>query len=375
LSGVFVLLSSLKVIFMKTFINVLFTAAIFISFLQACSKSYGGGPPTTSSNVNVTTIAGSGTAGFTNGDSLNAEFDAPTGIVLDAQGNIYVTDRNNNCVRLINTLGVVSTLAGNGEPGYLNGTGAAAEFHSPDVGICVDSNLNVFLSDQVNCAIREINSMDVVTTLAGNGIPGLVNGIGPNAEFNYPRGITIDGEGNLYVGDEYNNCIRKVTSTGSVTVLAGNGTAGYVDGAASTAEFNNIAGVALDGQGNLYVADDGNNRIRIVTTSGNVYTVAGNGISGFADGTALNAEFGDARGLAVDTQGNIYVGDYSNNAIRKITTSGMVSTIAGNGTAGHIDGKGTSAEFNYPIGVTIDSNGNLYVADSGNNRIRKITLD
>ncbi len=360
---------------MKTFINVLFTAAIFISFLQACSKSYGGGPPTTSSNVNVTTIAGSGTAGFTNGDSLNAEFDAPTGIVLDAQGNIYVTDRNNNCVRLINTLGVVSTLAGNGEPGYLNGTGAAAEFHSPDVGICVDSNLNVFLSDQVNCAIREINSMDVVTTLAGNGIPGLVNGIGPNAEFNYPRGITIDGEGNLYVGDEYNNCIRKVTSTGSVTVLAGNGTAGYVDGAASTAEFNNIAGVALDGQGNLYVADDGNNRIRIVTTSGNVYTVAGNGISGFADGTALNAEFGDARGLAVDTQGNIYVGDYSNNAIRKITTSGMVSTIAGNGTAGHIDGKGTSAEFNYPIGVTIDSNGNLYVADSGNNRIRKITLD
>ena len=224
-----------------------------------------------------------------------------------------------------------------------------------------------------------------VTTLAGNGTRGYADGTGGptgTAKFNGPMGVAVDAAGNVFVAELYNNRIRKVDPSGNVTTLAGNGTQGYADGTGGptgTAEFDRPGGVAVDAAGNVYVADTYNNCIRKVDPSGNVTTLAGNGTAGYADGTGGptgTAEFNNPGGVAVDAAGNVYVADYGNNRIRKVDPSGNVTTLAGNGTPAYADGTGGptgTAEFWGPAGVAVDTAGNVFVADGTNNRIRKIT--
>jgi sugar lactone lactonase YvrE len=267
----------------------------------------------------------------------------------------------------------VSTLAGSGTLGFANGSGTAATFNYP-IGVAVDSGGNVYVADKNNHRIRKITPAGVVSTFAGSGTEGFLNGTGTAAQFNHPIGVAVDSEGNVYVADTYNHRIRKITPQGVVSTFAGNGTEGFADGTGTAAQFYNPAGVAVDGAGNVYVADTYNHRIRKITPQGEVSTLAGSGTEGFADGTGTAAQFRGPIGVAVDGEGNVYVADESNHRIRKITPAGEVSTFAGSGTEGFLNGTGTTAQFNHPSGVALDSDGNVYVADESNHRIRKITI-
>jgi len=213
-----------------------------------------------------------------------------------------------------------------------------------------------------------------VTTLAGTGSTVFVDGPGISATFNSPRGVAVDGAGNVYVADTGNHRIRKISPAGVVTTLAGTGSTVFVDGPGITATFNQPFGVAVDGTGNVYVADVFNHRIRKITSAGAVTTLAGDGTQGFLDNAnGTSARFDAPFGVAVDGAGNVYVGDTQNHRIRKITSAGAVTTLAGNGTTGSADANGTSAQFAFPFGVAVDgAGGNVYVADQNNNRIRHI---
>jgi sugar lactone lactonase YvrE len=334
----------------------------------------------TSSGV-VTTLAGQaydgdGSTLFADGTGTNTKFNFPHGVKLDSLGNIYVADTNNNRIRKITPSGVVTTLAGNGTSGFADGTGTKAIFFHP-VDLVVDSLGNIYVADTYNHRIRKITSSGVVTTLAGSGTAGFADGTGTNSMFYSPRGIALDSSGLVYVADSDNNRIRKITASGAVTTLAGSGLRGFADGIGTIAIFFYPFGVAADSSGNIYVADAYNHRIRKITSSGVVTTLAGSGTAGFADGTGTNAMFNDPRGVSVDSLGNIYVSDTRNNRIRKIT-SGVVTTIAGSRNAERsvniVDSTGTNALFYYPHGISTDSSGNIYVANSGYNRINKITF-
>jgi sugar lactone lactonase YvrE len=266
---------------------------------------------------------------------------------------------------------VVSTLAGSGAAGYADGTGTAAQFDSPG-GMAMDGTGNVYVADRYNERIRKITPGGEVTTLAGSGVSGYADGTGTAAQFSRPFEVAVDDAGNLYVADDGNHRIRKITPGGVVTTLAGSGVSGYVDGTGTAAQFYWPAGVAVDGAGNVYVMDYGNHRIRKITSGGVVTTLAGSGAAGYADGTGTEAQFYFPTGVAVDGAGNLYVTDYGNHRIRKITPGGEVTTLAGS-SSGYADGTGTEAQFNSPTGVAVDGAGNLYVGDIANNRIRKLT--
>jgi sugar lactone lactonase YvrE len=335
----------------------------------------------------VITVAGNGDHGYrdgTGGANGTAEFDNPTGVAVDAQGNVFVADWMNNRIRKIDPLGNVTTLAGNGLEGYADGTGGAngtAEFKSP-FGVAVDARGHVFVADSGNNRIREIDQSGNVTTLAGNGQYGWTDGTGgPNGttEFFLPDGVAVDAQGNVIVADTGNCAVRKIDPSGNVTSVAGTGHYGFADGPGGTAQFSYPDSVAVDAQGNIFVADLGNNRIRKIDAPGNVTTYAGNGISGYSDGTGGSngtAEFCFPDGIAIDAQGNVIVADTCNDRIRKISPSGNVSTLAGNGGHGFADGTGGphgGAEFRGPREVTVDAQGNVFVADTDNNRIRQIS--
>jgi len=318
----------------------------------------------------VTTLAGNGLPGFTDGSGTNAAFSQPNGVAYDGAGNVYVADLMNHSVRKITTNGAVTTLAGNGSSGFRNGIGTNASFWYPS-GVAVDGSGNVFVADIYNHAIRKITTNGTVTTLAGKGTYGFRNGTGTNALFDYPIGVAVDGSGNVFVADSDNCSIRKIAPGGVVTTLAGTGSDGFVDGTGTNASFSFPQGVAVDRDGYVYVADAGNNAVRKIGPDGVVTTLTGNGSYGFLNGTGTNATFREPNAVAVDASGNVFVTD-GNNAIRKITADGVVSTAAG-GTWGFADGNGIGASFKYPRGVALNGSGTLCIADTDNNAVRKIT--
>jgi sugar lactone lactonase YvrE len=300
------------------------------------------------------TLAGSGSRGSTDGTGANARFIEPTDVAVDATGNVYVADSYNNKIRKITPNGVVTTLAGTGAEGSTDGTGTSASFASPS-GVAVDSSGNVYVADYYNHKIRKISPSGVVSTLAGSGEYGSTDGIGTDASFAYPRGVAVDASENVYVADTNNNKIRKITRTAVVSTLAGSGREGSTDGTASNATFFLPDGIVVDASGNVYVAGNENHKIRKITPTGVVSTLAGSGSKGSTDGTGAKASFRYPRGVAVDTIGNVYVADWGNHKIRKITPSGVVSTLAGSGRAESTDGSGSDASFYYPSGVEINT--------------------
>ena len=320
----------------------------------------------------VTTWAGqAGLAGTTDGAGSAARFRAPTDVAIDSTGTLYVADTGNHTIRMITPAGAVTTLAGTAAvSGYRDGTGPAALFAHPS-GVAVDRAGNVYVSDTDNSVIRKITPAGAVTTLAGAAhVAGFIDGTGTAARFNGPSGIVTDDASALYVADTLNNVIRKVAPDGTVTTLAGGG---YGDGTGRAAGFAGPQGLAMDSAGRLYVADTNGDAIRmVVLPTGIVTTVAGSSHQqGSADGSLISASFANPSGVAVDGAGNLYIADTENQVIRQAISSGMVSTVAGlAGTSGSADGVGTAARFRFPTGITSDASGNLYIADTNNHTIR-----
>lgn len=313
----------------------------------------------------ISVLAGQiGGFGNVDGAGMAARFNGAYGVTTDSSGNVYVADYSNHAIRQITSAGVVTTFAGTkGVSGSANGTGTVARFLYPG-DVATDSSGNVYVADAGNCAIRKITSAGLVSTLAGS-VCGYSNGTGPVAQFRSPGGVTTDVSGNVYVADRGNHAIRKVTSAGVVTTLAG-GSLGSANGTGSAAQFTFPSDVATDSSGNVYVADTGNNVIRKITPAGVVTTLAGRaGQSGSGDGTGINANFNRPSGVATDSSGNVYVADSGNYTIRQITSAGVVTTLAGSaGLSGSTDGTGTAARFSSASKVATDSSGNVYVGDS-----------
>ena len=326
--------------------------------------------PAKITEIVVSTLAGSTTKGYADGTGIAAKFANPTQLAVDASGTVYVADWANSRIRKITPSGVVTTFAGSGTPGFADGIGTSAQLNFP-IGVAVDASGTVYVADTDNNRIRKITSAGVVTTLAGSGTVGSADGTGTTAQFSAPFSLTVDASGTVYVADTENHIIRVITPSGVVSTLAGTGTPGFADGAGTAAQFYYPKDVAVDASGTVYVADYFNSRIRAITPSGMVSTFAGTGTAGFADGTDTSAQFNFLSGVAVDASGTVYVADSGNRRIRTIT-AGVVSTLAGSGTFGSADGTGTTAQFNTPDGVAVDASGTVYVADRNNNNIRKI---
>ena len=276
--------------------------------------------------------------GFADGPGATARFSDPFGVAVDGAGNVYVADTGNQRIRRIDATGFVTTLAGTGDVGFTDGPGASALLNNP-MGVAVDVAGNVYVADRYNHRIRRIDPAGNVTTFAGSGATGIgkggfADGPGPSARFNDPIGVVVDAGGNVFVADAGNHRIRRIDPAGNVTTFAGTGVRGYVDGSGPTAQFNDPFGVMVDGVGDIYVADTGNHRIRRIDSTGNVTTLAGTGVSGFADGSGTAVRFNGPVGVAVDAGGNVFVTDAGNQRIRRIDSAGNVTTYAGTGKKG-----------------------------------------
>lgn len=318
----------------------------------------------------IVTFAGQpGTKGYTNGPALQARFRLPNNVAVDQSGDVYVADTANNVIRKITPVGMVSTLAGMFHSrGSADGSGTNAHFWAP-FGITLDSAGNIYVADTGNNTIRKISPAGIVSTIAGlAGQAGTNDGVGSIARFRNPWGVAADNGGDVYVADMSNDTIRKITPAGHVFTFAGQaGMSGNADGFGTGARFNNPFGVAVDSAGNVYVSDTANNAIRKITVGRVVTTLAGlPGYAGNTDGNGPDARFWSPQGLAVDGSGNIYVADTGNNAIRKITPMGVVTTLPAS--------TDKTLLLNGPGGVAVDGNGNVYVADSNNHCIRKIAV-
>jgi len=352
------------------------------TLLAACFLSAGLITPCLyAQGFSFTTIAG-GSPGFFDGNNSNAQFNNPTGVAVDGSGSVYVADQGNNAIRKITPAGtnwIVTTIAG-GTQGSEDGTNTGAQFFGP-AGIALDTTGKLYVTDQLNSTVRQITPIGtnwVVSTIAGSvGLPGSHDGTNASAEFSDPAGIAVDGSGNIFVADEANNAIREIIPSGGnwiVSTIAG-GSRGSRDGVNSSAQFFGPSGVAVDSSGRVFVADQFNNTIRFINRVGTnwvVTTIAGQSVTGRCDGSGTNAQFDAPINLAVDASNNLYVADLFNDAIRKMTLVGtewMVTTIAG-GSAGSSSGAGTNAQFNLPFDVATDAFGDVFVADSQNNAVR-----
>jgi sugar lactone lactonase YvrE len=332
----------------------------------------------------ISTIAGNGVANFggDNGTAISAQMSAPAGVAVDKAGNMYISDFLNNRVRMVLPTGIITTFAGNGLSGFSGDGGAATSAQlSQPAGLALDSAGNLYIADSNNSVVRKVTPAGIISTVAGTGgVLGFSGDGGPatQAKFMAPIAVALDSSGNLYIVDFY-GWIREVNAaTGVIATIAGNGTIGYSGdgGAATAAQFFNPLGVALDSSGSIYVADSNNGAVRVIK-NGIINTIAGNGTLAYAGdgGPALFAQFSQVSGVAVDTQGNVYVADTNNNAIRLFPLGGTISTIAGNGTQGYTGDGGTAtvAELNGPRALAVSAAGNVYFTDTGNNSVRLLT--
>jgi len=329
------------------------------------------------SNGVITTVAGSGFGGYSgdNGPATSARLDDPQGVAVDSAGNLYIVDTGNFCIRKVAN-GVITTVAGNGLQGFSgdNGPAASAQLNSP-YGVAVDSAGNLYIADTQNNRIRKVAN-GVITTIAGTGTQGFSGDNGPaaNAQLNLPAAVAVDSAGNLYIADTDNVRVRKVAN-GAITTVAGNGKYGFSGdgGPATSADLSYPESVAVDSAGRLYIADWNNNRIRKVA-NGVITTVVGGGTEIGGNGPSTSAQLGYPSAVALDSAGNLYIADAESNLIWKVS-NGAIAAVAGNGTQGFSgdSGPATSAQLSGPLGVAADSAGNLYISDSGNNRVRKVT--
>lgn len=321
----------------------------------------------------VETLAGSGAPGWADGVGVAAQFNHPNAAFVDSQGFIYITDVLGHRIRKVSAAGEVTPLAGTGVAGHADGPAAEAQFNQP-IGFCADATGAIYVVEAANHCVRKISPDGLVSTLAGNLIPGYRNGSGPQAQFDFPHDVVVDAQRDLYVVEFNNHTVRKLTPDGMVSTWAGSRTAGYADGPREQARFIQPAGIAIDAAGNLFVAERGGQRIRKIGTEGLVTTVAGTGVPGYLDGPAHQAVFNEPDGIVVDAAGNLWITDARNYAIRRISAAGMVETIAGTGVPGDEDGPGSMARFRWPLGIGIAGQDSFAVADSGNHLVRLVTL-
>jgi sugar lactone lactonase YvrE len=340
----------------------------------------------------ISTVAGDSSQGFSldNVPAVSSELYFPTCVAFDGSGNYYIADEWNNRIRKVSASGEISTVAGNGVPGFSgdNGPATDAQLNYP-TGIALDSSGNIYIADAVNSRIRKVNAFGIISTVVGTDSTGYSGDNGPatNAWLNEPTSVAVDLFGNIYIGDQGNNRVRKVNvSLGNINTIAGTDAAGYSGdgGQATAAQLNGPYGIAVDASGNVYIADGFNNCIREVSaSSGIITTVAGNDSAGYSGdgGSATTAKLNGPVGVTVDVSGNIYIADLNNNCIRKVTypsgPKGIINTIAGDDTAGYSgdNGAGTNAKLYKPCGTGLDVSGTVYIADTYNNRIRKLTRD
>jgi sugar lactone lactonase YvrE len=336
----------------------------------------------------ITTAAGTGTPGYSGdgGDATSARLNGPTGVAVGANGDLFIADFYNYRVRKVSASGAITTVAGNGTAGYFTGYGGdggaatSALLYYP-AGVAVDAAGNLFIADTANQRVRKVSASGVISTVAGNGTPGYSGDGGPAtaAQLAGPSGVAVDGAGNLFIADNGNERVRKVSATGVITTVAGNGTPGYSGdgGAATSARLSRPLGVAVDAAGNLFIADSSNNRVRKVSVSGVITTVAGTGTSGYSGdgGPATSAWLSYPSGVAVDAAGDLFIADSSNNGVRRVSASGVITTVAGNGRYGYSGdgGPATSAQLYFPQGVAVGAAGDLFIADSYNDRVRKVS--
>ena len=331
----------------------------------------------------IRTLAGTGVEdyGGDGGAAVDAQLDSPVGVAVDASGNVYVGDTGNDRIRRIAPDGTISTFAGTGVRGYGGDGGAAVDAQlSAPYGVAVDASGNVYVVDSINDRIRRIAPDGTISTFAGTGRAGYGGDGGPAAEaqFNRPFGVALDAAGNVYVADFFNHRIRRIAPDGTISTFAGTGEQGYAGdgGPAVDAQLNSPTDVAVDASGNVYVADFFNHRIRRIAPDGTISTFAGTGESGYGGdgGPAAEAQLNRPWGVAVDASGTVYVADESNDRIRLIGPDGTITAFAGTGRRGHAGdgGPAVEARLNVPRGVAVDASGNVYVADWGNHRVRLI---
>ena len=338
--------------------------------------------PPSNQNI-ITTFAGTGIPGRSGdgGAAISAQLNYPSGVSVDISGNVYIVDEDNNKIRMVTKAGIITTIAGTGANGNGGDGGAAtsAQLMDPS-GVSVDISGNVYIVDAFNHKIRMVNSLSIINTFAGTGTAGDSgdSGLATIAQLNNPNGVSVDISGNVFIADTGNNKIRMVTSKGIITTIAGTGIWGNGGdgGLAIAAQLNQPYAVSVDISGNVYIADQNNNKIRMVTSIGIITTIAGTGAYGDSGdgGAATSATLGYPTGVSVDISGNVYIADNGNSKIRMVTSAGIITTIAGTGGWGSSGdgGAATSAQFYYPYGVSVDISGNVYIADYFDNKIRMI---